>query len=321
MPVAAEALLEVADLSKDYGPVRAVDRVSFTVHRGEIVGLLGPNGAGKSTAMRVLVGYQVPSGGAVHLAGGEVFREGARVKRSLGYLPENMPLYPEMRVDEYLAMVGRLKRLDARALPAALTRVRTMLDLEAMWRRPCGQLSRGYRQRVGLAQCLIADPPLLVLDEPTSGLDPNQIAELRRLLEHWRAQKGILLSTHILAEALLLCDRVLILSRGRLVASGSPKAFAGRDAAAPVATVVTIRGGRGRPLESFRGAEEPLTERQEGDGGLWRIEGRLARAGRLALMAYLAERGWDVVEWNAGLSALEEMFRRVTLESAPPGED
>jgi ABC-2 type transport system ATP-binding protein len=317
--VPGEALLEVSDLTKDYGPVRAVDRLSFAVHRGEIVGLLGPNGAGKSTAMRVLVGYQVPTAGDVQLCGGAVFREGPRVKRDLGYLPENMPLYPEMRVREYLTMTGRLKGLAPRDLDDALRRVRKMLGLDPMWERPCGQLSRGYRQRVGLAQCLITDPPLLVLDEPTTGLDPNQIADLRRLLEQWRSRKGILLSTHILAEALLLCDRVLILSRGRLVASGSPKEFAGRTDA-PIATVVTVRGGSGKPLEGLSPGTARLFAREERGGGFWRIEGSLDRGDRLRLMAHLAASGWDVVEWNAGLTALEEAFRRVTLKAEPVGE-
>lgn len=314
MGVAGEPLLEVIDLTKDYGSVRAVDHLSFTVRRGEIVGLLGPNGAGKSTAMRVLVGYQVPSSGDVRLAGGDAFREGPRVKQVLGYLPENMPLYPEMRVREYLVMVGQLKGLGATGLPGALQRVREMLQLATMWERPCGQLSRGYRQRVGLAQCLICDPPLLVLDEPSTGLDPNQIADMHRLFDQWRARKGILLSTHMLSEALLLCDRVLIMSRGRLVASGSPKEFAGRGDA-PAATVVTVRGGRGRPLDRLEQGRGALSAREEARGGLWRIEGSLDRAGRLALMEHLAAAEWDVVEWNAGLTALEEVFRHVTLEA------
>lgn len=315
--MAEEYRLEVRDLVKTYGPVRAVDGLSFSVARGEIVGLLGPNGAGKTTAMRVLVGYQVPSSGTVSLSGGDVFREGARVKRDLGYLPENMPLYSEMRVREYLATAGHLKGLAGRDLAASLEQVRTMMHLESVWDRPCGQLSRGYRQRVGLAQCVIADPPVLILDEPTTGLDPNQIADLHRLLESWRAKKAILLSTHILAEAILLCDRVLIMSRGRLVAEGSPKEFAGRSNA-PIATVVTVRGS-GDPLQGFSLAGATVSARPE-SGGLWHLEGRLDRGGRAALLRHLAAGGWDVVEWNAGLGALEETFRRVTMGSVEPVE-
>jgi ABC-2 type transport system ATP-binding protein len=311
--VNGEQLLEVEELTKDYGPVRAVNNLSFTVRRGEIVGLLGPNGAGKTTAMRVLIGYQVPTSGTVRLAGGDVFREGARVKRDLGYLPENMPLYPEMRVCEFLDLAARLKGLSGPALRDALARACEMFALESVWRRPCGQLSRGFRQRVGLAQCLVADPALLILDEPTTGLDPNQISDFRGFLESWRPRKGILLSTHILAEALMMCDRVLILSRGRLVAAGSPKEFAGHNRG-PVATVVTVCGGRGEPLEGNPVLARALSMRQEGAGSLWRLEGKLDRDGRLALMRHLVTSDWDVVEWNAGLSALEQVFRRVTLE-------
>ncbi len=320
-----DALLDVQGLTKDYGPLRAVDDLTFRVRRGEIVGLLGPNGAGKSTAMRVLVGYQVPTCGRVLLAGGDVFREGPRIKRELGYLPENPPLYGEMRVSEYLWLAGRLKAMRGAALRAGLERVTGLLGLREVWGRQTGQLSRGFRQRVGLAQALLSDPPLLILDEPATGLDPNQIADLRRLLGEWRQEKAILLSTHILAEALLLCDRVLVLSRGRLVATGNPQTLAG-DGAGAVATVILVRGGGEHPLEQLAGVSGVSARREEGGGhdpagghlALWHLEGEIDREGRLRLMAHLAAHGWDLVEWSAGLSALEHAFRRLTLESGEP---
>jgi ABC-2 type transport system ATP-binding protein len=314
---ADQPLLEVEGLTKDYGPVRAVDDLNFTVRRGEIVGLLGPNGAGKSTAMRVLVGYQVPTRGSVRIAGGDVFREGSRIKGRLGYLPENPPLYGEMRVREYVTLSGELKGLRGPELRTALARVAGMLGLDGVWQREIGYLSRGYRQRVGLAQALLADPELLVLDEPATGLDPNQISDLRRLLGEWRARKAILLSTHILAEALTLCDRVLILSRGRLVAEGSPQGLAGRDDA-PAATTILVRGGDGDPLRGLAEAialHARIEVSGEGHGGpLWRIEGELDPPGRRRLLVHLAAHGWDLIEWSAGLSALEHAFRRLTLE-------
>ncbi len=327
------ALLQAFSLTKDYGTVRAVENLSFEVRRGEIVGLLGPNGAGKTTAMRILIGYQVPTEGRVLLAGQDVFREGAAAKMSLGYLPENPPLYAEMQVGEYLAMAGRLKDLRGPALASALERVRAMLRLSEVWTRPIAHLSRGFRQRVGLGQCLIADPALLVLDEPATGLDPNQIADLRALLSQWRAEKAILLSTHILAEALMLCDRVLVLSHGRLVAEGSPHALAGED------------DGRTEVLIRVRSASDPLEGPQAGasfprlaahleespgarraNAGvqpapapgsarpLWRIEGSLDASERERLLAHLSSRGCDLLEWSSGLSALEHWFRRLTLE-------
>jgi ABC-2 type transport system ATP-binding protein len=312
---AGEVLLEAEHLTMDYGAVRAVDDLSFSVACGEIVGFLGPNGAGKSTAMRILVGYQVPTAGVARLAGGDIFREGPRLKRRLGYLPENPPLYGEMRVGEYLDWAAALRGLRGAARESALTRVREMLGLQSVWGRLTQNLSRGYRQRVGLAQCLIDDPPLLILDEPATGLDPNQIADLRRLFGEWRATKAILLSTHILSEALQLCDRVLVLSRGRLVAAESPQLLAGRGADR-VRTVVLVRGTGPGPLEGFGGAAglSARRETEEGDTAAWRIEGEMDRAGRLALMTHLAARGWDLIEWSAGLSALEAAFRRLTLE-------
>jgi ABC-2 type transport system ATP-binding protein len=312
---AGEVLLEAEHLTMEYGAVRAVDDLSFRVARGEIVGFLGPNGAGKSTAMRILVGYQVPTAGTARLAGGDVFRDGPRLKRRLGYLPENPPLYGEMRVGEYLAWVAALKGLRGAAGAQALARVREMLGLEGVWRRLTQNLSRGFRQRVGLAQCLIDDPPLLVLDEPATGLDPNQISDLRRLFAEWRARKAILLSTHILSEALQLCDRVLVLSRGRLVASESPQLLAGRGAER-ARTVILVRGSGSGPLEGHAGAAGLTARREivEAGAAFWRIEGEMDRAGRLALMTHLAAGGWDLVEWSAGLSALEQAFRRLTLE-------
>ncbi len=316
-PGAGPILLEVRDLSREFGPVRAVDGLTFEVREGEIVGLLGPNGAGKTTAMRMLVGYLVPTSGSVRLAGGDVFREGARIKHELGYLPENVPLYGEMTVQEYLGMAALLKGLRGPEARREIDRVVQLLKLAPMERRPTAQLSRGYRQRVGLAQCLLSDPRLLILDEPATGLDPNQIAEFRAQLRAWRSRKGILLSTHILAEALMLCDRVLILSRGRLAAAGTPQGLMGPDEGT-LATQVTVRGPAGDPRAGgpagleLEGIPEP--SKGGGDESVWRLSGKLDRAQRRALLRHLAAGGYEVLEWNTGLSALEQVFRRLTLE-------
>lgn len=313
-----DMLLEVQDLGKEFGPVRAVSALSFQVRRGEIVGLLGPNGAGKTTAMRMLVGYLVPTAGRIALGGGDIFTRGPELKHQLGYLPENVPLYAEMTVREYLSMAASLKGLAGAEADRELARVREMLDLAPMWGRPAGQLSRGYRQRVGLAQCLLTDPQLLILDEPTTGLDPNQIAELRKLLRAWRREKGILLSTHILAEALMLCDRILIISRGRLVADGTPQALAGTGEG-EATTQIAVRGPSGGPgpapeALALTAVREETSEPLPGGEALWRLEGRLGRAGRRALMEHLLAAGYEVLEWNSGLSALEQAFRRLTME-------
>ena len=225
----AEILVEARSLSKSYGPVTAVADLSFAVRRGEILGLLGPNGAGKSTALRMLVGFQYPDAGSVFLAGADVLRDGRRARASLGYLPESVPLYPEMPAGRYLEFFAAVK--EVRDPRKEIARVAERLDLGRVLHRPCGNLSRGYRQRVGLAQALLGDPAVLILDEPTSGLDPNQISDFRRLLREVGREKAVLLSTHILPEALEVCDRILILSRGRAVAEGSPASLAGGEAA------------------------------------------------------------------------------------------
>ena len=297
--------------------MRAVSELSFQVRQGEIVGLLGPNGAGKTTAMRMLVGYLVPTAGRIELGGGDIFTRGPELKHDLGYLPENVPLYSEMTVREYLSMAASLKGLAGEDAERELARVRDLLDLASMWQRPTGQLSRGYRQRVGLAQCLLSDPRLLILDEPTTGLDPNQISELRNLLRSWRRTKGILLSTHILAEALMLCDRILIISAGRLVADGTPQTLAGTGQG-EVVTQITVRG----PVEpgpvperlALTAVREEPAEPLGGGDHLWRLEGRLDGAGRRALMKHLLDGGYEVLEWNSGLGALEQTFRRLTIE-------
>jgi len=315
-------VLEATGLTKDFGPVRAVDHLDFAVSQGEIVGFLGPNGAGKTTAMRMLVGYLIPSAGMVTLGGGNIFRDGPQIKKQLGYLPENVPLYTEMTVKEYLGMMAKMKGFHGKATARAVDRAVAMMELETMLGRQTGHLSRGFRQRVGLAQCLIADPDLLILDEPTTGLDPNQISELRRLMKSWRGQKAILLSTHILAEAIMLCDRILIISKGRLVASGSPQSLAGLSDNS-VATEITVRGQGSDPLAGL--AEiEGLSATREAAGGerlLWHIEGRLNAENRLTLNAHLASKQWEILEWNSGLSALEQTFRRLTLEEGDQRQD
>ncbi len=310
--------LEACELTKDFGPVRAVDRLNFAVRRGEIVGLLGPNGAGKTTVMRMLVGYLVPTAGTVRLVGGDIFRDGPRLKEHLGYLPENMPLYAEMTVHQYLGMAARLKGLGGAIGRRALSDAAGMLGLEPVWRRPTGQLSRGFRQRVGLAQSLLGDPQILILDEPTTGLDPNQISELRRRLRSWRKKKAILLSTHILAEALMLCDRVLILSRGRLVAAGTPQSLAGTGGG-PATAQITVRGGEGQPTDGLAQGAAIRSTRDE--DSVWRLEARLDHEASLNLMAHLARGGWEVLEWSSGLSALEQTFRKLTLEEGSERED
>ncbi|MBP9002667.1 MAG: ATP-binding cassette domain-containing protein [Candidatus Hydrogenedentes bacterium] len=223
-------MIEVLDLTKNYGHLRAVDGVSFTIPAGRITGFLGPNGAGKSTTMRVITGFTPASGGRVQVAGFDVAREPLEVKRRVGYLPEHVPLYEEMTVRGFLGFVAGIKGIARGERRSEVDRVMDRCGLTVMAHRIIGNLSKGYRQRVGLAQALLGNPPVLILDEPTVGLDPRQIAEVRAMIRAFGGEHTVLLSTHILPEVSMVCDGVIIIHRGRVVYDG-PVPDAGKGGA------------------------------------------------------------------------------------------
>ena len=218
-------MIEVENLTKRYYDVLAVDNISFQVGKGEVVGFLGPNGAGKSTTLKILTCFMPATSGSARLAGLDVFRQSMNVRRLVGYLPENVPLYGDMRVHEYLFFRGRLKGLSTKETRRRIGEVCEICGLTDMKRRMIGQLSKGYKQRVGLADVLIHNPPILLLDEPTGGLDPSQRKEVRELIARLGEDHTILLSSHILAEVETVCTRVLIIKKGRIVANGTPEAL------------------------------------------------------------------------------------------------
>jgi ABC-2 type transport system ATP-binding protein len=215
-------MIKVEHLTKEYAGVVAIKEISFEVARGEIVGFLGPNGAGKSTTMRILASYLPPTSGRATVAGFDVFRDSLKARRRLGYLAENVPLYHDMRVDEYLRYRGTLKGLSGRKLKGRVGTTKELCGLREVGRKKIAGLSKGFRQRVGLAEAMIHEPDLLILDEPTIGLDPNQIRQVRELIKSLGERHTILLSTHILSEVEATCNRVLIINRGKLEASDSP---------------------------------------------------------------------------------------------------
>lgn len=218
-------MIKVSNLTKQFSGYTAVDDVSFEVGRGEIVGFLGPNGAGKTTTMRMLTGFLHPTRGAVEIAGCDVFEDPIEARRHIGYMPESCPLYTEMRVDEYLTFRAQIKGVARRAIRNRRDIVKEQCGLTDVGRRIIGQLSKGYRQRVGLADSLLHDPDLLILDEPTAGLDPNQIREVRELIRQLAERHTLLLSTHILPEVEMTCRRILIINKGKIVASDSPESL------------------------------------------------------------------------------------------------
>jgi len=249
-------LIEVRGLGRSYGSLVAVKNVSFSVGRGEVVGFLGPNGAGKSTTLRMLVGYLGPSTGSVRVNGFDVVEEPLLARRSIGYMPESAPLYPEMRVREYLQFRARLKGIVPRELSAQVEQVTQKAGIGEVQRTLIGHLSRGYRQRVALADALLNNPPLLILDEPTAGLDPNQIHSVRQVIRELGASHTVLLSTHILSEVESTCTRALVIDRGELVAQGSMAEL--RRRRGQQRAIVTVYDVRQQALGLMLGSEHVL---------------------------------------------------------------
>jgi ABC-2 type transport system ATP-binding protein len=307
-------VIQVRDLTKQYGSVNAVNGISFDVEKGEIVGFLGPNGAGKSTTLRMLTGYLSPTRGSVEIDGIPSHLRPVAARKKIGYMPEACPLYLEMRVVEFLRYRAELKAVPSRQRKARVEQAMEQAQVEDVQQRIIGQLSKGYRQRVGLADALVGDPPLLVLDEPTAGLDPNQIRQVRALIRTLSENKTVLLSTHILPEVEALCDRVLILSKGELVYEGEPS---------EVEPQVQVRVvGRGDP-EAYRAAFEPLdgmhVDRLEvGDGGL--VEVRLktpaAPDATERVFAQAVEAGLVLRELRQVSKSLEDVFAQLTTTEA-----
>jgi ABC-2 type transport system ATP-binding protein len=248
--------IEVSRLVKTFGGIAAVDDISFTVPRGEVLGFLGPNGAGKSTTMRILTGYLPATSGSVSICGFPVATRPDEIKRRIGYMPENNPLPADMRVSEYLYYRGRLKEMTRRKLGPRIDEVLELCDLKRVRHAIIGRLSKGYRQRVGIAEAILAEPPVIIMDEPTIGLDPHQILIVRDLLAGLRGRMTVIISSHILAEIEVTCDRVLILNRGRLVAQGTPPSLR-REFLGLTTYELELSGDPGR-LGALIGALDPL---------------------------------------------------------------
>lgn len=306
-------MIRVEALEKCYGALRAVDKVTFAVESGEVVGFLGPNGAGKSTTMRCLAGTLHPDAGRIEIAGHQVHPQAMESRRCVGYLPEDTPLYGRMGVVAYLDFIGRLRGLGRSARRSAIARVVDQCGLAGREGQRIGTLSSGYRQRVGLAQALLCDPQVLILDEPTSGLDPAEVKRMRALVRALGEHKTVLLSTHVLSEVQELCARVVILSEGRVVADGTPLDLAEGE---PVELRVTLEGADsdcGDALAALLGGVKVRATGSDGEGRrgfALQVAERYAAARALAELA--AARGWTVVELRHELPGLEQVFLRRT---------
>jgi ABC-2 type transport system ATP-binding protein len=317
-------VIEVQHLSKHYGPVKAVDDVSFRAEAGEILGFLGPNGAGKTTTMRIITGYMPATEGTATVAGFDVFDQPIEAKRRTGYLPETPPLYPDMTVREYLSFVAKIKgvRKDVRG---AVDTVMKKTWVSDMANRHCAKLSKGYKQRVGLAQALIHNPDVLVLDEPTAGLDPKQIIETRQLIRELAGNHTIVLSTHILPEVAQTCQKVVIINRGKVVAIDTPDALTGRlhgaqtlfvEAQGPAETIQSA-------LRSLPGVVNVSIAESRDAASSFQVDSDKGLDIRREVAATIVRSGWGLLELRPMRVSLEDIFLTLTTEEnteavAPP---
>lgn len=305
-------MIDVENLSKLYGSFTAVDSVSFGIAKGEIVGLLGPNGAGKTTTMRMVTGFLEPSQGSIRIDGQELSADPLTAKRKIGYLPENAPLYSDMIVADYLDYVARVQGVDGSARIPELARVCGLVEV---MHKNVSELSRGYRQRVGLAHALIHDPEILILDEPTSGLDPNQIIDVRALIKEIGKTKTVIISTHILSEVEMLCDRVIIISRGR-IAADSPTSELRRRFGHHSQLRIQLSGAtadEARTLfKGLAGAGEVASV--DGEKGLVALEISVDAGSDLRPEVFKAAsaKGWILMEMTLRQNSLEDVFRNLT---------
>ncbi len=312
-------MIEAEGLTRRYGDLTAVRDISFSVADGEILGILGPNGAGKTTTIRMITGFLPPSGGRVTVNGRDLFHEPAKARREIGYLPETVALYTEMRVSEYLAYRARLEGMGRAAARGAIADTVDRCLLEEVEHQIIGTLSKGYRQRVGLAAAILHGPRVLVLDEPTVGLDPKQIIAIRELIRELGGERTLLLSTHILPEVEQLCSRVLIIDRGRLIAEGTPAQLR-QQARGKSVLHVTVKGAPADAAQSFAGIDglEVTGEAQDGGDSRLTLESGQDEDRREAVFRLAVERGWVLLELVEKKASLEDIFVRLTDAAATP---
>ena len=311
-------MIEVQHLTKRYGPVTAVDDVSFKAERGEILGFLGPNGAGKTTTMRVLTGYMPATDGKAIVAGYDVLEQPVEAKRRTGYLPETPPLYPDMTVFDYLTFCARIKGVPRSERATRLRNVMERTQIADVAKRHCAKLSKGYRQRVGLAQALLHNPEVLILDEPTAGLDPKQIIETRRLIKGLGGDHTIILSTHILPEVSQTCNRIVIINKGRVVAVDTPDNLTARLRGSETLYVQVDAMGADAEgmLSSIPGVTRVSTSDRRDSIAGFEVDSDSGRDVRRELAAAIVNRGWGLLELRPMRMGLEEIFLKVITEDA-----
>lgn len=310
-------MIYIDALSKNYGEVRAVDAISLDIKRGEILGLLGPNGAGKTTTLRMLTCYLTPSSGDVRIKDFSIREQPLEIKGLIGYLPESAPLYPDMIVLDFLDFVANLRGLGSGERESRVRELAGLCGLSDVMHKSIHELSKGYKQRVGLAHALMGDPEILILDEPTSGLDPNQIREIRDLIREVGKRKTIILSTHILSEAEATCDRVVIINKGRIVADGAIerlKREAGRGFRISITLAHDDFGAVRNAFASVPGVSETFLGAAKDGIMELQVSGEADEDVRPALYEVIRESGWPLLEFHRQTRTLENIFRELTRE-------
>ena len=311
-------MIEVRDLTKEYGPRRAINKLSFVINKGEVVGFLGPNGAGKSTTMKIITGFMAPSSGTAKVAGFDVFESPLEVKKRIGYLPETPPVYTDMYVRDYLSFVAQLKQVPKEKIKKQVEMALEKTSLGSVQNRLIHNLSKGFRQRVGIAQALVSDPEVLILDEPTVGLDPKQVAEIRDLIKELRGHHTIVLSTHILSEVQATCERVIIIHQGQIVAQDLIENLSHRER------------GQGRLTMRFRqevvdlqkvlsGIEGVGTIHQGISGKNWEVNFRGEDEVVDAISSRIVKEGLGLLELSPQKMDLEDVFLKLTYGSDSTG--
>jgi ABC-2 type transport system ATP-binding protein len=307
-------MITVENLTKRYPNKTAIESVSFSVEKGEILGFLGPNGAGKTTTMRIITGYMPATEGTVRVDNHDVFEKPLEVRRRIGYLPENPPLYPEMNIVGYLRFVAKIKGVPKASLDDEVTRVMEKVNLTDVKERIISKLSKGYKQRVGLAQALLNDPPVLILDEPTIGLDPKQIHEVRELIKELAGNHTVVLSTHILPEVEQTCHRVIIIERGKIIAVDTPQNLRFQLQGAERVTM-EIEGPVGDivpALKAMPGVMDVRVIAENNGRSRFQVEGELQKDIRSDLARTVVQSGWGLLELQSSTMSLEDIFLKLT---------
>ncbi|MCD4788688.1 MAG: ATP-binding cassette domain-containing protein [Bacteroidales bacterium] len=303
----------VENLTKKYGAQRAVDNISFRVKTGEILGFLGPNGAGKTTTMKAITTYLTPNEGNIYVGEYSIYEQPDEIKKNIGYLPENNPLYSEMPVIDYLKFVAELQGIEKSKIKEKILEMINICGLEGEKHKKIGELSKGYQQRVGLAQTLIHDPDVLILDEPTVGLDPNQIVEIRELIKKIGREKTVLLSSHILAEVEATCDRILIINNGKIVADGTSKDLRKQSEGKEILKIKIEDGDKNDIFKALQEVETVgVVDFITGEDNSFEIQSKPELSSRKSIFKLCVDKGWVLTEMTPVETKLEDIFRELT---------